>query len=130
MTVAQGLAPLAQVLAPSTPPFAQFSRGLAPLAPLGTPRANSRNLRVLYEFARFALLVNYSRLCERPRFRETDPNLATVIDAYAKEKGFAIVLDISSPQSPVLVGQANRVFILINNDSLNGLLSQKQVVVQ
>lgn len=71
MTVAQELAPLAQVLAPSTPPFAQFKRGLAPLAPLGTPRANFRDLRVLYEFTRFALLLSYLRLRERPCSRAT-----------------------------------------------------------
>lgn len=33
---------------------------------------------------------------------EIGTKLMTVIDAYAKERGFSIVLDISSPQSPVL----------------------------
>ena len=35
-------------------------------------------------------------------FNEVGGKLMAVIDKYAKEKGFAIVLDISSPQSPVL----------------------------
>lgn len=35
-------------------------------------------------------------------FNDVGGKLMTVIDKFAKEKGFAIVLDISSPQSPVL----------------------------
>lgn len=35
-------------------------------------------------------------------FNEVGGKLMTVIDRYAKEKGYSIVLDISSPQSPVL----------------------------
>ncbi len=35
-------------------------------------------------------------------FNEVGGKLMTTIDKYAKEKGFSIVLDISSPQSPVL----------------------------
>ncbi len=35
-------------------------------------------------------------------FNEIGGKLMTVIDKFAKEKAFAIVLDISSPQSPVL----------------------------
>lgn len=50
--------------------------------------------------------------------------LMTVIDSYAKEKGFAIVLDISSPQSPVLyaVNEVN-----ITNDVIQRYDSENPV---
>ena len=49
-------------------------------------------------------------------FNEIGGKLMTVIDTFAKEKGYAIVLDISSPQSPVLyaVNEVN-----ITNDVIN-----------
>jgi len=39
---------------------------------------------------------------QQESFSEVGGRMMTVIDKYAKEKGFAVVLDISSPQSPVL----------------------------
>lgn len=63
----EALAPLAPGLAPSTLTYAQFARGLAPLAPLGAPGAKTRYLRVLHEVARFTSLANYLTAVERLR---------------------------------------------------------------
>ena len=50
--------------------------------------------------------------------------LMTVIDKYAKENSFAIVLDVSSPQSPVLYAVNE---ILITNNVIERSLRHLQV---
>lgn len=50
---------------------------------------------------------------QQEALNEISGKLMTVIDKYAKEKDFSIVLDVSSPQSPVLYAVNE---ILITND--------------
>ncbi len=56
-----------------------------------------RNAQRAFEDARTEFNQEQQRI-----FNEIGGKLMTAIDKYAKEKGFSIVLDISSPQSPVL----------------------------
>ncbi|VAZ82740.1 hypothetical protein LAUMK42_01550 [Mycobacterium persicum] len=72
MTVFEGLAPLAQGLAPAALTFAQLAGGLAPLAPLGTHGAKTRYPRVLYEVDRFTSQANCPTRVERLRGSATE----------------------------------------------------------
>jgi outer membrane protein len=59
---------------------------------------------------------------QQQTFNQVGSKLMTVIDKYAKEKGFSIVLDISSPQSPVLyavneVNITNDIILLYDQDN-------------